>query len=57
MHSNDYDVICIQETWFYDQILDNEITASTEYDIFRFDRLHSSNPTKNGGGVCTLSQP
>ena len=43
---NDFDVLCISETWLSEHVKDNDISIPG-YNIFRKDRKHSL-----GGGVC-----
>ena len=47
---NDFDVLCISETWLSEHVKDNDISIPG-YNIFRKDRKHSL-----GGGVLYICQ-
>ena len=49
LESNDYNVICITETWLKSFHCDSFITGTQQFNIIRNDRL-----CEKGGGVCVL---
>lgn len=50
-----YEVICLQETWFNDSVTNEEILASTNFNANRSDRHTFINTRKNGGGIITFA--
>jgi len=51
---NQYDIICVTETWMQDNImLSNELNAKGKYSVFTCNR--SSKKKKKGGGVAILT--
>lgn len=53
--SNDFDVICLVETWLDGSIHDNEI-FNDNYTVFRRDRdMHTSQKSYGGGSVIAIS--
>lgn len=49
-----YNIICLQETWFDSKITNEEIISSTSFNIVRHDRSCFKNIRLRGGGVVTL---
>lgn len=49
--SQDYDIICITETWLHKEIADGEILDIANYNIFRSDRNAEITGMGRGGGV------
>lgn len=49
-----FDIICIQETWFDSTIDSMEIIASTNFNIYRYDRSSSLSSKEMGGGLVTF---
>lgn len=54
LNTTDYDIVCIQETWFSNKIDDNEIIAGSTFLVNRADRSNFLNHRKTGGGVVTF---
>jgi hypothetical protein len=50
LHSQEFDVICVTETWLHDAISNSIILDGSAYSMFRTDRT-----VANGGGVCILA--
>ena len=50
IHTSDYDVIILLETWFNSNIFSSELFDST-WNVFRRDRCDVNNDPRNGGGV------
>ena len=51
LHSSQFDVICVSETWLNDSIPDHLLTDSSSYSVFRCDRSGS-----RGGGTMILTK-
>lgn len=49
-----YDIICLQETWYKNSILNAEMIGSTDFNIFRKDREEFLSPKKMENGDVTL---
>lgn len=50
IQSEDYDIICLTETWLSNDIFDTEL-FDTDYEVIRLDRSHEITKKKRGGGV------
>ena len=54
-HTNDYNILCITETWLNDKIDDSKI-LNNNYSIFRNDRNLDITDKEEGGGVFVAIQ-
>lgn len=50
--TNEYHLVCFQETWFQGDTPLNEFTASTDYIILNRNRSEFQNHRSKGGGVA-----
>ena len=54
LRSQEFDVICVTETWFHSAVPNNIILDGCPYSVFRTDRPAASGSSR-GGGVCILT--
>lgn len=52
--TTNYDLICLQETWYKDDVVDAELVNGTPFNLYRADRANFSNQKKKGGGLIIL---
>lgn len=50
----DFDIVCLQETWWNGTVIDDEIIGGTSYRIVRSDHSCFMNSRRIGGGLVTI---